>query len=945
MLNHLIVWQPAAFLLLLPLLALFTFRRLPTRILNFLRLLLYVAVVAAVAGISVRLPERAGTLVVLADRSRSMPDGSRQEMDSLIRRLERSAPAGSKLSVISFAGSSLVEKLPDSPAFNGLQTDPADPHATDIAGAIDAALELIPSDASGRILLLSDGLHTTGDPVSASAAMAAARGVAVDFRLLSRSAADDAAVLSVDAPLRAAPGVIYTVSARLYAQSPGPAVCRIRKNGGVWLSREVRLRRGVTTVSWRDRTDSPGTANYEVELVLPSEAPADPVPENNLVRRIVSIEGRKPVLLVTSSPTKNLARILRESGLDVLVTEPSPAALAPEVLGGVSGVIFENVKASSFSMESLARLKGLVSAGSLGFMMTGGKSSFALGGYYRSEIEDALPVTLEQRNEVRKGTNAVVVVLDRSGSMSMTNSRGITKMSLANTATVEVLNLLSDFDQIGVIAVDSSPHTVIGLAPVSDVRGRAARIRSIESMGGGIFTYTGLKAAFEMLTKSNIPSRHIILFADASDAEEQGEYRTLLGTAESEGITVSVVGLGTKSDCDAAFLMDVAKRGKGLAYFTDKAEELPRIFAEDTFVMVRSTFLTDPVKAILQPAATALPGSNKFSRTFDFNGCNLCFLRPGCDAVLITDDEDHAPLAATGLYGLGRTVALCVEADGRYTGPFAQDPGAAPFLTSLVTWMTASDDEGADYMITQEIRNGSHYAALELDPARTADPFRGTPVLTAVFCDDSGRTETRKYPLAWDGPDRLAAEVPLPGGNIVLGSIQWDGARPHPLVPVELPYSPEFNPNQAFGRELTELLRAGGGRERIAVEETWNDIPKRLRAFPLTPFFCLAAILLFLFEIAERRFLLIGRFFVAKPKKEDNGNDEGENASDSTAKSGIRIPRKRRKAPRAATSSPAGSPANSAQAAASSQDTSTETPAEPPPSDSISAALKRARRR
>ena len=934
MLNYLLIWQPATFLILLPLLALFTFRRLPTRVLNLIRILIYIMVAAAMAGISVRLPERTGTLVVLTDLSRSMPDGARQEMDSLIRRLEHSAPDSSKLSVISFAGTPFVEKLPDSAAFPGLKTEPSEPHATDIAGAIDAALELIPSDASGRILLLSDGLHTTGSPVAASAAMAATRGVAIDYRLLSRGSADDAAILSVDAPLRAAPGVIYTVSARLYAQTSGPAVCRIRKNGGVWLTREVRLRRGVTTVSWRDKTDSPGTANYEVELVLPEGAPADPVPENNRVRRIVSIEGRKPVLLVTASPTKNLARILRESGLDVKVMEPSSAALAPEVLGGVSGVIFENVKASSFGMDSLARLKGLVSAGSLGFMMTGGKSSFALGGYYRSELEDVLPVTLEQRNEVRKGTNAVVVVLDRSGSMSMTNSKGISKMSLANTATVEVLNLLSDVDHIGVIAVDSSPHTVINLAPVADVRGRANKIRSIESMGGGIFTYTGLKAAFEMLTKSDIPSRHIILFADASDAEEPGAYKELLDTAEANGITVSVVGLGTKSDCDAAFLMDVAKRGNGLAYFTDKAEELPRIFAEDTFVMVRSTFLTDPVKALLQPAATVLPGSGKFSRTYDFNGCNLTYLRPGCDAVLLTDNEDRAPIAATGTFGLGRVAAFCAEADGRYTGPFAQDPGAAPFLTSLVTWMTASDDEGADYMITQEIRNGSHYAALELDPARTSDPFRNTPVLTAVFCDDSGRTETRRYPLAWDGPDRLVSEVPLSGGNIVLGSIQWDNARPHPLVPVELPYSPEFNPGRTSGRELAELLRAGGGRERIAVEETWDDIPKRLRAFPLTPFFCLAAILLFLFEIAERRFLLIGRFFVAKKKEDAEGKDSG-----SEVKSGVRLRRKRRKTPHTANSNPA------PETPASVQESEQEDKSEPAPADSISAALKKARRR
>ena len=461
-------------------------------------------------------------------------------------------------------------------------------------------------------------------------------------------------------------------------------------------------------------------------------------------------------------------------------------------------------------------------------------------------------------------------------------------------------------------------------------------------MGGGIYTYTGLKAAFDMLEKSDVPSRHIILFADASDAEEPGRYRELLATAESNGITVSVVGLGTKTDCDAAFLMDVAKRGGGIAYFTDKAEELPRIFAEDTFVMVRSTFLTDPVKALLQPAATVLPGSGKFSRSFDFNGCNLCYLRPGCDAVLVTDDEDRAPLAATGLFGLGRTVAFCAEADGRYTGPFAQDPGAAPFLTALVTWMTASDDEGADNMITQEIRSGSHYAALELDPARTADPFRNTPVLTAVFCDDSGRTETRKYPLAWDGPDRLVSEVPLPGGNVVLGSIQWDNARPRSLVPVELPYSPEFTPNQTSGRELAELLRASGGRERIAVEEIWNDIPKRLRAFPLTPFFCLAAILLFLFEVAERRFLLIGRFFVAK-KKED-AEENSASSSGSEVKSGVRLPRKRRTAPRPA-SGTAGTSGDNGQTAPLQDSTSQETASEPPPSDSISAALKRARRR
>ena len=592
MMDHILIWKPAAFLILLPLLAVFTARRLPTRTLNVVRALIYVMIAAAVSGISIR--SHTGTLVVLADRSLSMPGSvseSRAALTDLIRPLERSIPAGSKLGVISFAGTAVEEKLPDSQVFEKLLPEHPQPHVTDIAGAIDAALRMIPADTSGRILLLSDGLHTAGSSVSAAVAAASARGISIDFRMLAGDrSADDIAILSVDAPLRVEPGVNFTIAARFYSPSPRRAVCRIRMNEGEWLAQTVNLRRGITTVPWTAMADIPGTVSYEVRLDALEDAPPDPVPGNNRVRRLVSVEGRKPVLLVSSSPSKNLARVLRESGIDVIEKEPSTAVLEPDVLAGVSGVIFENVKASSFSPDSLARLKELVGAGSLGFMMTGGKSSFAVGGYYRSEIEDVLPVTLEQRQSVKKGMNAVVVVLDRSGSMGAYTKKGITKMSLANEATVEVLGLLSDSDMFGVLAVDTEPHTIVDLAPVPSVRPREKLIRDIESTGGGIYTFTALKAAFDMLEKSEIPTRHIILFADASDAEEPGLYKPLLFSAESKGITVSVIGLGSESDSDADLLKDVAYYGNGQIYFSDKPEELPRIFAEDTFTMIRSTF-------------------------------------------------------------------------------------------------------------------------------------------------------------------------------------------------------------------------------------------------------------------------------------------------------------------------------------------------------------------
>ena len=67
-------------------------------------------------------------------------------------------------------------------------------------------------------------------------------------------------------------------------------------------------------------------------------------------------------------------------------------------------------------------------------------------------------------------------------------------------------------------------------------------------MGGGIFTYTALVTAATMVQESKKGTRHIVLFADAADAEEPGDYVRLLETITPLGITVSVIGLGSETD-------------------------------------------------------------------------------------------------------------------------------------------------------------------------------------------------------------------------------------------------------------------------------------------------------------------------------------------------------------------------------------------------------------
>ena len=135
-------------------------------------------------------------------------------------------------------------------------------------------------------------------------------------------------------------------------------------------------------------------------------------------------------------------------------------------------------------------------------------------------------------SDLRKLQTAIVVVLDRSGSMSMGVSGGKTKMDLANLGTAQVLDLLSPTDEFGVIAVDSSPHIILKLASADKQQNAFFRnkILGIQSMGGGIYVYDALEATARMLQQAKAANKHVILFSDAQDSEQPGNYKQLVAT-------------------------------------------------------------------------------------------------------------------------------------------------------------------------------------------------------------------------------------------------------------------------------------------------------------------------------------------------------------------------------------------------------------------------------
>ncbi len=901
---------------------------LPSRLMTGLRCAAGILLLLALCGLSVLLPVRSGTVVVVADRSLSMPPGSEPLEKEAVDIIHGAMQTGDRVGVVSFAETAAVEQSPHEGQFSGFSAQ-VGRDASRLADALDLALSLVPRQSPGRIVVLSDG-HWTGRDVAASAARAAAAGVPIDYRAMQRHLAGDLAVEAIEGPEAAATGESFMMTAWLHSPQDQTVSYELLRGEQVIARGKQTVSTGTSRLVFRDMAGNKGTREYT--LHVRSET-ADPVPENNRARLLVGVRGSRPMLCVSPTGTSGLAKLLAAGGLDVRAVSADKCKWTLEELAGCSAVVLENTSASLIGHTGMENLAAWVSKTGGGLMATGGKDAFGPGGYHKSPLEPIMPVSMELRREHRKLSLAIVVALDRSGSMAMPAAGGRTKMDLANLATADVVDMLGPMDQFGCIAVDSMPHDIVPLTDVTQAESIRSKVLKIDSMGGGIFVYEALKAAARMVLPATAGTKHIILFADAADSEEPGDYKALVEKLGKAGVTVSVVGLGTDRDCDSGLLKDIARRGGGQCAFTNNAQELPRLFAQDVFLVARSAFIEEAVGvratggllSITRQPLGSIPA---------IGGYNLCYMRPGANMALVSEDEYTAPVLAAWQAGLGRVLCYTGEADGEYTGAIAGWDHTGDFFTSLARW-TLGGAQGFDagVVATQELRDGVCRIELHLDPDREATPFREMPELTVLSARPGEAAQPRQARMTWASADSLLGEIPLSGSETVLATMSAPGLGKTTLAPMCLPYSPEYLPQKpGRGTEaLRRLAAATAGRARVDLGEVWADIPRAPQWVALTPYLLLAAVTLLLLEVAERRTALLsmlGRSLRWRPRRRAKKSEEP-----------AAVPRTHKRKRRAA---PIAGPEPEPVSTASPPEPP---PAEPPAADSILDAFTQAQQR
>ncbi len=798
-------------------------------------------------------------VVVIADRSRSMPGDSHRNVLELINNLESNRGPGDRVGVVTFGSQAQIEHELSQDTLLEAFTREVLPDGSDLNDAILASLNLIDPDRPARILVLSDGEANGASPLS-GARRAREVGVPIDYRAYERLRAGDAAVRSISLPESVSPREPFQFSVSLFADKDVDGTLKVLRDGKPVATRKGPFLTGTNRLSFRDLIEEGGIHNYTVELDVAN----DPLRENNVGAGLVRVDAGPRILVLNSDGAEgNIVRALRSARLPVDVTVAGTHPLTQDALDPYRAVIIENVPAKEFGRAKMERLAQFVEDLGGGLLLTGGQRSFGVGGYFNSPLDEVLPVSMEIREEHRKTRVAIAIALDRSGSMTAAVAGGKTKMDLANLGTAECVRLLSAGDSVAVIAVDSSPHTIQHLVPVEDPEAIARKALTIESMGGGIYVYEALVEAGKELMKAEQATKHIILFSDAADSENPAGYKALLSKFESAGITVSVIGLGTTMDPDAKLLEDIAKRGSGNIMFTTDPAELPRLFTEDTMSVARSSFIekdpeTQPNGISGSPLADAqLLGNLNLGAFPTVDGYNLSYLKPDATAAVISSDEYAAPWAAFWYRGLGRVAAVTLEVDGEFSGQFGQWDSYDDFLITHARWLLGGDDP--DDVFVDIVRQGQDAViTVELDPNRPGKGSGEMPQLVVVPPGDD-RAAPIEPDFTWVGPDTLEGRFRMDrtGNWRTLVKTRDREIKRGPAV--SLPYSPEFDPREGLpsGSEiLAEVAELSGGVERPDVLDVLDNPPRSARTSSLLPWLFMIGIALLVLEVAGRRLSL-----------------------------------------------------------------------------------------
>ena len=733
----------------------------------------------------------------------------------------------------------------DALAGRGENLSGLDPQKTNLEKLLTTLLALPPRPRS--LFLFTDGWETAGG-VERLLPLIAGSGIKI-FPILPAEPPKIAnvAVTRLQAPNHgnSAESINLKVALENFSDREVEGTLAVERNGRNIKTDRIKLKPGSHLLTYPDTLPEQDVASYRATFTPIRRELDNYAPDNHAIAS-VTVKTKAKVLLLNGrgGAGRYLEEIIKRQGFEV-TSRAADSAPAP---AGFGVVIFNNAERDKFTPGYLAAVEKYVAAGN-GFVMLGNEASFSPPAYRGTPIESLLPVDPKDPPKREEKNRAVVLVIDKSGSMREDN-----RILYAQEAAKAVARQLNEQDLIGVVGFDVSPFVIVPLSPVYIAR------RSFDSdierlrPGGRTYLLPAINEAKRQLQRQDAARKHVIILSDGETGGSGGDYIDLVNVMRTElKITVSAVAIG--AEANLPLMKRITQYGGGFFHHTFDPRSVPRIVLQQIQEAPQSE---TPKQRDLLPIQE--PRSEIFAGFAQRNyppvlGLMDTELKRGANLDLfISREGGRAPLLASWRYGRGKSVALTMDMESRFSRDWIPWSGLQGFWDKILGWLRPEVEPVPLHEARISLVNMRPLLDLYLyDEASANSQF------TISIAGKNGNSSTALLKQLAPGHFQTTLPIGAPGDyKIELSELRRERRIPLPALSYSLPYDvnadlprPSFNTAllaqlaQASGGEINPLLRD------IAVEPavTERSAPKRAPLIAM-------AFLLFLLEVAFRKFFL-----------------------------------------------------------------------------------------
>lgn len=784
--------------------------------------------------------------VVLVDVSDSVSDKQLDAARGYLTDLGKAKGEGN-LQVITFAEKPKVVRPSDGTYELGRHAGAG--AGTDVQAAMQLAYGLYPDGYLPRLVVITDGNQTTGD-LAVESYRAKELGVRVSWRTFDQDKTSEVRVIGLTLPDEVKVGQPFEVTAEVWSTEAQHVTLSLAQDefpNPRDPTKSVDLREGKNLIKFTSEAKRAGSTTYRLKL---SKFDKDTEKQNNEAVMTTPVKGKPNILYVEGgvqrdpSQASHMKKALEHENMDVEVRGPRGLPSSAKDLEKFDLVLVSDVPAQFVGTAQMAALDSYVSSYGGGLVMAGGQDSFGSGGYQGTRIEQIMPVRFDSTKQLDQPDIALVLVIDRSGSMQGQ------KLEAAKESARVTAEVLENNDVIAVVAFDSEAQVFVRPVKAQQRQRISMEISRLQS-GGGTNIYPGLREAYELLQSIPAKVKHVIVLSDG-EAPYDGIV-DLVQDMRAARITVSCVGV---AGADRNLLSIIADNGEGRLYMVEDIGNLPKIFMKETSEAQKAQLVEDLVHVRVNKRVEAIEGTG-VDNAPPLHGYVSTKPKPTGEVILVSDLGE--PILARWRHGSGTVVAWTSDVKNRWSVDWLRWNGYPKFWAQVIrTSMRRKVYESYD--LYARVDDGR--AQVVVDAIDPNDKFVNELDTTLQVIDPKTDKVTAEIPMDQQAAGRYVADFRVQRyGSYLLKAIHKREGKvvAESQGAVALPYPLEYLKSTPDLAPLEHASTVTGGHAQAKPAEVWSAEGESVQyAQDLWAWVLLGVTVLFLLDLYARRLRLFG---------------------------------------------------------------------------------------